>query len=153
MQNVRSNCSFSSPLLRTCRRVKEWENQWWLKGLLFNSPENATKYFLCRAAGRLMPYFVSGCVLKTAAFLFSNASCERILLNVSCNFLVQWEWCRCSSDFHWNISLKAFSFKVIWILINCPHRKVEDLQFRVEEESITKGDLEVKHLRLCKQDI
>jgi hypothetical protein len=24
-----------------------------------------------------------------------------------------------------------------------PHRKVEDLQFRVEEESITKGDLEV----------
>ena len=24
------------------------------------------------------------------------------------------------------------------------HRKVEDLQFRVEEESITKGDLEVK---------
>lgn len=28
------------------------------------------------------------------------------------------------------------------------HRKVEDLQFRVEEESITKGDLEVKPLQL-----
>jgi len=27
-------------------------------------------------------------------------------------------------------------------------RKVEDLQFRVEEESITKGDLEVKPVQL-----
>lgn len=32
-----------------------------------------------------------------------------------------------------------------------PHRKVEDLQFRVEEESITKGDLEVKPLQLSKR--
>lgn len=31
------------------------------------------------------------------------------------------------------------------------HRKVEDLQFRVEEESITKGDLEVKPLQLLKR--
>lgn len=30
------------------------------------------------------------------------------------------------------------------------HRKVEDLQFRVEEESITKGDLEVKPHRPSK---
>lgn len=30
------------------------------------------------------------------------------------------------------------------------HRKVEDLQFRVEEESITKGDLEVKPHQLSK---
>lgn len=30
------------------------------------------------------------------------------------------------------------------------HRKVEDLQFRVEEESITKGDLEVKPLQLSR---
>lgn len=30
------------------------------------------------------------------------------------------------------------------------HRKVEDLQFRVEEESITKGDLEVKPHQLPK---
>lgn len=37
--------------------------------------------------------------------------------------------------------------------MSCPHRKVEDLQFRVEEESITKGDLEVKYLQLCKQAI
>ena len=27
----------------------------------------------------------------------------------------------------------------------CSCRKVEDLQFRVEEDSITKGDLEVRH--------
>lgn len=50
-------------------------------------------------------------------------------------------------------SLKAFSFQGIWVLMNCPHRKVEDLQFRVEEESITKGDLEVKYLQLHKQDV
>lgn len=37
--------------------------------------------------------------------------------------------------------------------MNSPHRKVEDLQFRVEEESITKGDLEVKYLQLCQPDI
>lgn len=30
------------------------------------------------------------------------------------------------------------------LLSKIVHRKVEDLQFRVEEESITKGDLEVK---------
>lgn len=30
------------------------------------------------------------------------------------------------------------------LLFKIVHRKVEDLQFRVEEESITKGDLEVK---------
>lgn len=32
----------------------------------------------------------------------------------------------------------------------CYYRKVEDLQFRVEEESITKGDLEVFVYRLVK---
>lgn len=37
--------------------------------------------------------------------------------------------------------------------MNCPHRKVEDLQFRVEEESITKGDLEVKYLQLSEQSL
>lgn len=101
----------------------------------------------------MIPCFVSGSVLRTAVFPPSDASCERFLPNVPGSLLVQWECCHCHSDFHWKVNLKAFSSKVTWILMSCPHRKVEDLQFRVEEESITKGDLEVKYLQLCKQDI
>lgn len=36
-----------------------------------------------------------------------------------------------------------FTPSVVYISHNVFYRKVEDLQFRVEEESITKGDLEV----------
>lgn len=99
-----------------------------------------------------MPCFGTCSVLRTAVFSPSDASCERFLLNVPGSLLVQGECCHCHSDFHWKVSLKAFSSKVTWILMSCPHRKVEDLQFRVEEESITKGDLEVKYLQLCKEN-
>lgn len=100
-----------------------------------------------------MPCFGTGSISRTAVLPPSDASCERFLLNVPGSLLVQWECCHCHSDFHWKVSLKALSSKITWILMSCPHRKVEDLQFRVEEESITKGDLEVKYLQLCKLDM
>lgn len=72
--------------------------------------------------------------LPALKLLYEQGKLLSVFLHVSSSLL---------AVFHLK-QLKAVSFKVIWILMNYPHRKVEDLQFRVEEESITKGDLEVK---------
>lgn len=104
-----------------------------LTEVFFLTPQKITKYFPHTAVGRCLcqSLLFKGCVFPShQCSLWNNFSC----LNVSSSLL---------AVFHLK-QLKAVSFKVTWILMNYPHRKVEDLQFRVEEESITKGDLEVK---------
>lgn len=104
-----------------------------LTEVFFLTPQKITKYFPHTAVGSCLcqSLLFKGCVFPSHQCSLWNTSHVLMFLAVCWQFSIE-------------NSLKAVSFKVIWILMNYPHRKVEDLQFRVEEESITKGDLEVK---------